>query len=136
MMGTLSVLGRSSILGAGAAFAVCMIGGTLASWVESQCKVVVISWELAGLVVCVLVTIGGFLVAPLAAMTRRVVLGAIIGGVTVGGCLAGVSLTNGSPPGVVEWTILVGISAGAAAGAVGGAIGKLSFEQKPFSGNV
>ena len=56
--------------------------------------------------------------------------GAIIGGVTVGGCLAGVSLTNGSTPGVVEWTILAGISAGSAAGAVGGVIVRLSFEQE------
>ncbi len=113
-----------SLFGAVAAFAVSVIGGALGSWIEGHWKVVVISWEMAGLVVCVLVTIGGFFVAPLAAMIRRVLLGSALGAVAVGGCLAGVSLTNGSPPGVATWAILVGISAGAAAGAVGGAIGK------------
>lgn len=118
--------GSASVLGAGSAFAVSVVGGALGSWIEGQWQVVVISWEMAGLVVCVLVTIGGFFVAPLAAMIRRVLLGTVLGGVTVGACLAGVSLTNGSPPGVATWAIVVGISAGVAAGAVGGAIGKRS----------
>ena len=121
-----SAPGRASVLGAGVAFVVSMVGGSLGSCIESQWQVVVISWEMAGLVVCVLATIGGFLVAPLAAMTRRVLLGAVLGGVTVGACLAGVSLTNGSPPGVATWAIIVGICAGASAGAVGGVIGKRS----------
>ena len=103
-----------------------MIGGAIGNWIESQWKVSVISWEMAGLAVCVLATIGGFLVASLAAMTRRVLLGIVLGGVAVGVCLAGVSLTNGSPPGVATWGINVGICAGASAGAVGGAIGKRS----------
>lgn len=119
-----SAPGHASVLGAGVAFAVSLVGGILGSWIESQWQVVVISWEMAGLVVCVLVTIGGFLVAPLAAMIRRVLLGTVLGAVAVGACLAGVSLTNGSPPGVATWAILVGISAGAAAGAVGSTIGK------------
>ena len=119
-----SAPGRASVFGAGVAFAVSMVGGSLGSWIESQWQVVVISWEMAGLVVCVLVTIGGFLVAPRAAMIRRVLLGTVLGGVAVGACLSGVSLTNGSPSGVATWAIIVGICAGAAAGAVGGAIGK------------
>ena len=119
-----SAPGRASVLGAGVAFAVSIVGGSFGSWIEGQWQVVVISWEMAGLAVCVLVTIGGFLVAPLAAMTRRVLLGTVLGGVAVGTCLAGVSLTNNSPPGVATWAIIVGICAGAAAGAVGGTIGK------------
>lgn len=125
-MKTASSPGPASVLGAGSAFAVSMVSGALGSWIESQWKVIVISWEMAGLVVCVLVTLGGFFVAPLAAMIRRVLLGTVLGGVTVGACLAGVSLTNGSPPGVATWAIVVGVSAGAAAGAVGGVIGKRS----------
>ncbi len=123
-MKTTSSPGRASVLGAGSAFAVGLMGGALGSWIEGQWKVVVISWEMAGLVVCVLVTICGFFVAPLAAMIRRVRLGSVLGAVAVGGCLAGVSLTNGSPPGVATWAIVVGLCSGAVAGTIGGVIGK------------
>ena len=118
--------GRAATLGAGAAFGVSIVGGTLGSWIESQWNMTVVSWEMAALVVCVLVTLGGFLVGSLAAMTRRIVAGTILGAVVLGACLAGIGLTNGSPQGVAIWTISVGICAGAASGAVGGAIGRRS----------
>ena len=121
-------LGGAAIPGAGAAFGVSVVGGELGSWIEGQWNIVVISWEMAGLVVCVLVTLGGFLVGSMAAMTRRIVVGTILGAVVLGACMAGIGLTNGSPQGVVIWTISVGICAGAASGAVGGAIGKRSVK--------
>ena len=48
MLATSSAPGRASILGAGVAFAICMICESLGSWIESRWKVVVISWEMAG----------------------------------------------------------------------------------------
>ena len=54
-----SSLGRAATMGAGAAFGVSIVGGTLGSWIESQWNMTVVSWEMAGLVVCVLVPLGG-----------------------------------------------------------------------------
>lgn len=79
---------------------------------------------MAGLVVCALVTGCGFLAGAAAGMIRRVVKGTVLGAVIVGACVAGVGLTNGSPPGVAIWSTCVGNTSGAASGAIGGTIGK------------
>ena len=127
MTGTIpSSPGRAATLGAGAAFAVSLAGGVLGGCIERQWNVVVVSWEMAGLMVSVLVTVSGFLVGSAAAMTHRVVPGTLLGAVLVGAVLAGIAMTNGSPRGVVVWTISVAIFAGAASGAVGGFIGRQS----------
>jgi len=120
---TQSVSSSTVVLGAGAAFVVSIIGGAIGSWIESRWNTTVISWEMAGLVVCILVTVCGFFVGAAAGMSR-VVMGAVLGAVVVGACLATVSLTNGSPRSVAIWSIAVGVCAGAAAGATGAAIGK------------
>ncbi|MDA1051413.1 MAG: hypothetical protein O3C40_13155 [Planctomycetota bacterium] len=119
-----SVASSASVLGAGAAFGVSIVGGAVGSWIESQWNTVVISWEMAGLVVCVLVTVCGFFVGAAAGMIRRVVTGTVLGAVVVGACLAAISLTNGSPSGVAVWSIAVGVCAGAAAGATGTVVSK------------
>jgi hypothetical protein len=121
--------GKAASLGSGAAFGVSIVGGFVGSWVEHQWDTIVISWEMAALFVCVLVTFGGFFVGAIAGMIRRIGRGTVVGAILLGACLAGISLTNGSPQGVAIWSIIVGICSGAAAGAVGGAIGKWSVER-------
>ena len=90
--------------------------------VERQWDIVVNSWEMTGFVVSVLVTLVGFFVGSAAAMTRKVVPVVVLGVILSGVALAGMALTNGSPQGVVVWTISAAICAGAAAGTVGGVI--------------
>jgi len=114
----------AAILGAGVAFGVSILSGAVGSWIESQWNTFVCSWEMAGLVVCVLVTVCGFFAGAAAGMIRGVAIGLVLGAVIVGACVAGVGLTNGSPQGVAIWSTCVGISSGAAAGAIGGAVGK------------
>jgi hypothetical protein len=114
----------AAVLGAGAAFGVSIIGGEVGNWIESYWNMTVVGWEMAGLVVCVLVTVCGFFIGSAAGMIRRVVIATVLGAVVGGACLAAVSLTNGSPRGVTIWSISVGVCGGAAAGAVGGLIGK------------
>lgn len=121
---TICTRSSAAVLGAGAAFSVSILGGAIGNWIESQWNMVVISWEMAGLVVCVLATLCGFFFAAIAGIFARVVVGPVLGAVGVGACLAAISLTNGSPRGVAIWSIAVGVGAGMAAGAVGGMIGK------------
>ena len=117
-----SSLVRAGTLGAAAAFAIGFAGATLGGWIESQWNIIVIietAWLVWGFV-----TLGGFLVGSLAAMTRRVVVGATLGVVFLGAGMACFGLAKGGPPGFTIWTISVGVCAGAASGAFGGAIGR------------
>ena len=119
------ILGLSaSAIGVVAGLAIGIAASAVGGSLEGPLGITIVSWEMAGLIVTMLATLGGGVMGGIGRMLASPVFGAVTGGLVLSGAFAGVALTNGCPHGVAVWTILVGLLTGVSSGCCGGWIGQ------------
>lgn len=125
----LSATAFGLLTGFGIGIAATAVGGAL----EGPLGTIIVSWEMAGLIVTILAILGGAMMGSIGQMTARPLIGMVGGGLALSTVFASVALNNGCPTGVAVWTILVGLVTGTMSGGVGGWIGQRGRATSPTS---
>jgi len=105
--------------GAVAGFGISLIAACVGTLLEGILSMILVSWEMAGLIVPILSGIGGAVVGLVGGMIGKPALSGCAGALALGGAYAAL-VSNEMPLGVAVWFVVAGLLSGAGAGAWGG----------------